>query len=105
MPNDRAAFHHDASAEYDAAFDWYLERSREAALKFDAEVDRALTQIAQTPKRWTAGPHHTRKFLLRHFPFTLIYREVASGEVQVIAVAHTSRRPGFWKDRLKPENS
>jgi hypothetical protein len=32
MPNDRAAFHHDASAEYDAAFDWYLERSREAAL-------------------------------------------------------------------------
>jgi len=41
MPTDFAVFHQEAAAEYDAAFDWYLERSPDAALKFDAEVDRA----------------------------------------------------------------
>jgi hypothetical protein len=45
MPADLAEFHEEARAEYDAAFDWYLERSSDAALKFDAEVDRALGQI------------------------------------------------------------
>jgi hypothetical protein len=55
MPTDAAEFHQEATAEYDAAFDWYLERSPDAALKFDAEVDRALAQITLAPQRWAAG--------------------------------------------------
>jgi hypothetical protein len=35
MLTDLARFHEEASAEYDAAFEWYLERSPDAALKFD----------------------------------------------------------------------
>jgi plasmid stabilization system protein ParE len=95
-----AEFHEAATAEYDAAFDWYLERSPDAAAKFDAEVDRAVAQINAAPKRLAAGPHSTHKFLLRQFPFTLIYRERASAEIQIVAVAHTSRKPGYWKQRL-----
>jgi plasmid stabilization system protein ParE len=30
--------HEEAAAEYDAAYDWYLARSPDAALKFDAEL-------------------------------------------------------------------
>ena len=93
-------FHHEATAEYDAAFDWYLERSADAAIEFDAEVDRALAQIIASPRRWAAGPFSTRRFLLRRFPFTLIYRELALGNVQIVAVAHTSRKPGYWKRRM-----
>jgi plasmid stabilization system protein ParE len=92
--------HGEAAAEYDAAFDWYLARSPEAALRFDAEVERAVAEILEAPLRWAAGPHQTRKFLLRRFPFTLIYRGRASGDIQVIAVAHTSRKPGYWRLRL-----
>ena len=99
MPTDASEFHQEATAEYDAAFDWYLERSPDAALRFDAEVDRALTQIVAAPQRWAAAAHSTRRFLLRHFPFTLIYREQAS-TIQIVAVAHTSRKPGYWKRRL-----
>jgi len=99
VPTDAAEFHHEATAEYDAAFDWYLERSPDAALRFDAEVDRALAQIIAAPQRWAAGPHSTRRFLLRQFPFTLIYRD-RSSTIQIVAVAHTSRKPGYWKDRL-----
>jgi len=100
MPTNAAQFHQQASNEYDAAFDWYLERSPDAALRFDAEVDRALAQIIAAPKRWATSPHSTRRFLLRQFPFTLIYRERASGDIQIVAVAHTSRKPGYWKQRL-----
>jgi len=100
MPTDAAEFHEEATAEYDAAFDWYLERSPDAALRFDAEVDRALAQIIAAPRRWAAGPHSTRRLLLRRFPFTLTYRERSSGDIQILAVAHTSRKPGYWKKRM-----
>jgi toxin ParE1/3/4 len=83
----------------DAAFDWYLVRSSDAALAFDAEVDRALANIASAPNRWAAGPHSTRRYLLRRFPYILIYRE-RTGNVQIVAVAHTSRKPGYWKKRI-----
>ncbi|HTR67083.1 MAG TPA: type II toxin-antitoxin system RelE/ParE family toxin [Terriglobales bacterium] len=100
MPSSRAEFLDVAREEYDAAFDWYLGRSKDAALRFDAEVERAVSQIIQAPRRWAAGPRHTRRFLLKQFPFLLIYRELPSGDIQIIAVAHTSRKPGFWKQRI-----
>ena len=60
MFRDRVDFHEEASLEYDAAFDWYLERSQDAALRFDAEVSRALELIVESPARWgarrAAGP-------------------------------------------------
>jgi plasmid stabilization system protein ParE len=92
--------HDEVAAEYDAAFDWYLARSPDAALRFDAEFDRALAEIAQAPQRWAGGSCGTRRFLLRKFPFLLIYRERTGGEIQIVAVAHTSRKPGFWKERI-----
>jgi hypothetical protein len=38
VPIKLLEFHEEAGTEYDAAFDWYLERSVEAALEFDTEV-------------------------------------------------------------------
>lgn len=99
MRND-VDVHEEAAIEYDEAFDWYLQRSPDAARKFDAEVDRAFAEIVQSPRHWAAGPHYTRRFLLRQFPFTVVYRERVWGEIQIIAIAHTSRRPGYWKERL-----
>jgi toxin ParE1/3/4 len=96
----RIEFHEEAGAEYDAAFDWYCQRSPDAALNFDSEVDRAIEEILKAPQRWAIGPYGTRRFLLRRFPFILIYRERASGNIQIIAVAHASRKPGFWKKRV-----
>ena len=100
MRTERVDFHREASIEYDAAFEWYLAHSPDAALRFDAEVDRALEQIIGAPQRWVVGPCSTRKYLLRQFPFILTYRERPSGDVQIVAVAHTSRKPGYWKKRL-----
>jgi toxin ParE1/3/4 len=100
VPTRALELHEEAGAEYDAAFDWYLERSQDAALQFNTEVDRALAEIARAPQRWASGPYRTRRFLLRKFPFILIYRERDSGDIQILAVAHTSRKPGYWKGRI-----
>jgi toxin ParE1/3/4 len=100
MLTDAVDFHEEAAAEFDAAFDWYVEHSPDAALKFDAEMDRALTHIVQAPRRWATGAHSTRRFLLRQFPFIVIYRQLPSARIQVVAIAHTSRRPGYWKHRV-----
>jgi hypothetical protein len=41
----------------------------------------------------------TRRVLLRRFPFSVVY--AADSDVAlVIAVAHHSRRPGYWCKRL-----
>lgn len=37
--------------------------------------------------------------VLRGFPFLLIYRETAAS-VEILAVAHGRRRPGYWRDRV-----
>lgn len=65
VPTNPMEFHEEASAEYDAAFDWYLERSPDAASEFDAELDRALEDIVSAPQRWAKGQHSTRRYLLR----------------------------------------
>ena len=99
MANKKVEFHEAASLELEAAFDWYLERSEPAASRFVAELSRAISKIGESPNRWPEGNHGTRKFLLQRFPFAFIYRELSSS-IQVVAVAHGHRRPGYWRERL-----
>jgi len=98
MVSKEVEFHEAASLEYEAAFDWYLLRSEPAAVKFSDEVARAIAKIAESPRRWPAGKLGTRRFLLARFPFSIVYRELPT-VIQVLAVAHGHRRPGYWKKR------
>lgn len=90
--------HPDAIAEAKAAYEWYAERNPAAANAFISELDHAISQIQKGPERWTTHLHGTRRFLLRRFPYVVVYR-VAESTIQVIAVAHGRRRPGYWKSR------
>jgi toxin ParE1/3/4 len=67
--------HPAALAELKSCLSWYLARSETAGIKFVAELDRAMDLIIQSPSRWPSGEHGTRKFILRRFPFAVIYRE------------------------------
>jgi len=87
-----------AEVDYTETLKWYAKRSIEAANDFDAEFDRAIAQIVDTPDRFPMCDSRHRYFLLRRFPFRVIYRMVASNIV-VIAVAHASRSPNYWANR------
>jgi plasmid stabilization system protein ParE len=101
MASKRIELHQEAAAEYEGAFDWYFDRSPLAASKFADEIDQVIDEIAQTPQRWPIHIHGTRKLSLPHFPFLVVYRELPSA-IQVLAIAHGHRRPGYWKERLQP---
>jgi plasmid stabilization system protein ParE len=99
MPATDVEIHPDALIEADAGVAWYLERSLGAAERFFAEVERAFEAILEAPERWPLHLHGTRRYLLYKFPYCVIYQ--ASGSVvRIYAVAHTKRRPGYWKARL-----
>lgn len=91
-------FHPDADREVAEAQNWYGERSAVAAQAFALEIDRAIKSIAESPERWSQTVRGERRFLLSRFPYTILYR-VQSDEVFITAVAHQSRRPGYWRDR------
>ena len=44
------------------------------------------------------GVRGTRSFLLRRFPFALVYR-IEPDVLRVIALAHQRRRPNYWRKR------
>lgn len=99
MSVKRIEIHPAALNELKFAVAWYMKRSHLAASKFTSALDQAIKAIAQAPERWPVGEHNTRKFVLRRFPYAIMYRERV-GSIQVLAVAHGSRRPGYWKDRV-----
>jgi plasmid stabilization system protein ParE len=90
--------HPAAVREARKAYRWYLRRSAAAAHRFQAAFEAALEQIAQAPDRWPLYVHGTRYRLLRRFRFILVYRRHGD-RLQIVAVAHGSRRPGYWKRR------
>ena len=91
-------FHPEAVAEAHAAREWYAARSQSAADRFVAELDHAIEQILDGPSQWPLYLHGTRQYILRRFPYLVVYRQTSS-TVQVIAVAHGRQRPGYWKRR------
>lgn len=88
----------EAIVEAEAAARWYAERSPRAAARFSAELDEAEAAILERPEAWPAADSSTRRYLLRRFPFSVVYR-VESSRILIVAVAHGRRRPGYWKAR------
>jgi len=87
-----------ARRDFDESFDWYAERSAEAALRFATAVDAALAAVAEKPERFAAVDELHRECPVKRFPFRVVYR-ITENAVLVVAVAHAKRRPGYWRDR------
>jgi plasmid stabilization system protein ParE len=89
-----------AAAEHDftTSLGWYAEHSVQAANQFDAEFGEALKAIAADPERFPLCDTRHRYYLMRRYPFQVIYR-FSEELVLVIAVAHAKRKPHYWADR------
>lgn len=91
-------FHPEAIAEARAAREWYARHDPVVGDAFMAELDRAVDLIIAGPAQWPPHLHDTRRFLLRRFPYSVVYRDTGR-IVQVLAVAHARREPGYWRTR------
>ena len=84
----------EARQDFDESYDWYAERSAQAAIRFADAVDQALQRVAEDPERFAARDGVHRECPVRRFPF-----RIADDRILVAAVAHAKRHPRFWQDR------
>jgi plasmid stabilization system protein ParE len=92
----KVTFHPGASEDYAAAYSWYHDRGTTLAANFETEIDRGVRLISQNPLRWPKFDNQRRRFIVRKFPYSIIY-ELHGEEVVVLAVAHGKRRPNYWR--------
>jgi toxin ParE1/3/4 len=92
-------FDSDARLEFLDAIDWYNQERFGLGAEFCDEVDLALNKIALVPDAFACFSFSTRRYLLARFPYCLVYKMIGD-VIWIVAVAHTSRRPGYWKERF-----
>jgi plasmid stabilization system protein ParE len=91
--------HPGALAEAEAAARYYAARNLNASAAFSDALLAAISEIETAPHIFPAYVHETRRILLRTFPFSVVYT-FDEQSIFIIAVAHGSRRPGYWISRL-----
>jgi toxin ParE1/3/4 len=81
-----------------AAFARYAKENVQAADGFYEELLPAFERIQRRPKLYPPYLFGTQRLVLSRYPFSIVYRELLHA-VQIIAVAHAKRKPGYWSKR------
>jgi len=89
-----------AAIELADAFDYYELQLSGLGKEFISELQDTIKLILKFPYLWSENSMHTRKAVLRKFPYNLIY-SIYNGNLYIIAVAHQNRNPEYWIDRLR----
>ncbi len=94
-----------AAEEAIEAAAWYEQERPGLGIEFDRAVNVAIDLLEDeivplTNMPGTAGARGIRRLILRRFPYDIVVREVPE-EIIVVAIAHQSRRPGYWRNRLR----
>jgi plasmid stabilization system protein ParE len=93
-------FHPEAELELHETALHYDIRMSGLGRQFGAEVSRVIQLLLENPELGSRVDNHLRHFVLRRFPFSVIYA-VTPAVLYVVAVAHGSREPGFWQLRVQ----
>ncbi len=96
----RYDFHPEARLEYREAAAFYEARRRGLGATFTVEVETAIKTILETPDRWRLIEQNVRRRLTRLFPYAILYT-IEEDFILIVAIAHGSREPGYWKHRIQ----
>lgn len=98
-------FHPEAGAELEAAVAWVEEERAGHGDVLLGDVGKKVAQATVLPE--SGAPvlgfedrYDVRAYTLGRFRYRVI-TAVVSGSPAVIAVAHMSREPGYWRDRIE----
>ena len=94
----------EADDELTAAGEWYEAKVPGLGSRFLSEASGAFAAIEDHPDRYPRVQFRSSRDLrqrrLPHFPYWIIY-EIRQSECLVVAIAHASRRPGYWRKRVE----
>ncbi|HEC19098.1 MAG TPA: type II toxin-antitoxin system RelE/ParE family toxin [Gammaproteobacteria bacterium] len=88
-----------AQQELDETIEYFYEEVPDLGKEFLAEVLKALDRIGRHPHAWHPCSERTRRWLLRRFPYAVIY-QILEKEILVVAVACLQREPNYWQARI-----
>ena len=77
---------------------YYNEVQTGLGARFSDAIEKAAALALVFPDAGSPFSSGTRRVVVKDFPFSVIYKSSAGGIV-IFAVAHQSRRPGYWRTR------
>ena len=95
-----------AAEEAEAAATWYEKERRGLGFEFAAAIEAALDVIEDgflplSPVPGNSAHKGAKRLILRRFPYDVVVVE-RGDEMIIVAFAHHSRKPGYWRDRSSP---
>lgn len=95
----------EAFLEIDQTIAYYEEQRAGLGVTFYLAVEATVELAAERPGLGSPVSDvddrlSLRKYVVKRFPF-VVWVAGEEGDRRVVAVAHASRRPGYWRDRLK----
>lgn len=93
-------FHPAAEAEHLESVAYFESERAGLGASYLYEFEETMQLVCEAPHRYPVEKGaDTRLIRMKRFPYKVYYREI-SGSVQVLAVAHQRRKPGYWQSRL-----
>ncbi len=85
---------------------WYETQRSGLGQEFRSAIDEAMDHLLKSPLAASPivnvpAPIGTRRVLVKRFPYSIIFID-HDDDLWVVAFAHHHRRPGYWRERLKP---
>jgi len=96
----KVIYHPEAKLELRVALAWYTARNPTASRKLANKLKQIEKTITVHPDRYPWYEPPFREAGVIRYPYSVIYRAVTNGDILVLAIAHTSREPGYWQHRV-----
>lgn len=91
-------FHPDSTIELSEAAHFYEEHQEGLGERLLVAVEEAIAFIKKHPIIWHPDEQGRRKHRVKRFPYLIIFK-IKNDTIFILAIAHTSRHPGYWKMR------
>ncbi len=96
----RARFIAAARVELLAEVIYYNEAQPGLGERFAAAIEEATGRAVTFPLAGSPFRFHTRRVIVKGFPFSIVYRPEREGIV-IFALAHHAQRPYYWRTRAR----
>ncbi len=96
----KGVIHPEAAIEYAETAAYLKERSPQIAVAFVDSIEAGIKKVKRQPHIYPIVDDDVRRYVVQKFPYCIFYT-IESDYILFVAIMHTSRRPGYWKDRLR----
>ncbi|MBF0491641.1 MAG: type II toxin-antitoxin system RelE/ParE family toxin [Deltaproteobacteria bacterium] len=92
--------HDKAQNELWEAYEYYELQKEELGDRLLGELYNSIRTIVEFPNTGKIMPGGQRQFLLKRFPYGIIYSVKEESILYILAIIHLKRKPNYWISRL-----